>query len=315
MRARCVTAGHRCVRCHRRPLCLVALSIALALPPFGTSMAASAKARGCHKTHSCKSGGGGSSGTGGTTVPMTVQVDPNPLVETGASYVLSVTQVEASPSFAGDIVTVSSPQLSTTCGTFFFSLASPSGIITVPGSIQLTLDDEGNATTAMFGVSCAPGQDLIEADLDGAPYYTAVTTLSVEPPAVTTPGLFGYPTTSGTGTGGEVETGDSAFPASSDVYAIFDVETDPIYAEQIVDITSPQLVARCNGGASFAYANIFQTFGGINGAVLDNDGNAVFIFVGTACAAGSSLVTADVEAGTHPTYTTTFTVLPPQPTI
>jgi ribosomal protein L31 len=50
-------------------------------------------------------------------------------------------------------------------------------------------------------------------------------------------------------------------------------------------------------------------------ATIDDDGNAVFVFAGSSCAAGSSQVIVDVLAGIHPTYTTTFTVLPPQPTI
>jgi hypothetical protein len=44
---------------------------------------------------------------------------------------------------------------------------------------------------------------------------------------------------------------------------------------------------------------------------IDNDGNAVFVFEGTSCAAGSSVVIADVLAGTNPTYTTSFTVVAP----
>ena len=48
---------------------------------------------------------------------------------------------------------------------------------------------------------------------------------------------------------------------------------------------------------------------------LDDDGNAVFVFWGASCAATTSAVVADVLAGSHPTYTTTFTVLAPQPTI
>jgi hypothetical protein len=49
--------------------------------------------------------------------------------------------------------------------------------------------------------------------------------------------------------------------------------------------------------------------------VLDDDGNAVVVFSGVSCAAGSSQVMADVEAGSHPTDTTTFTVDAPVPTI
>jgi hypothetical protein len=50
-------------------------------------------------------------------------------------------------------------------------------------------------------------------------------------------------------------------------------------------------------------------------ASIDDDGNAVVLFAGSSGAAGPSVVTADVDAGTHPTYATTFTILPPEPTI
>ena len=50
-------------------------------------------------------------------------------------------------------------------------------------------------------------------------------------------------------------------------------------------------------------------------ATIDDDGNATFSFTGASCAAGPSAVIADVLAGSHPTYTSTYTILPPQPTI
>jgi hypothetical protein len=41
----------------------------------------------------------------------------------------------------------------------------------------------------------------------------------------------------------------------------------------------------------------------------------VVLFLGISCAAATSVVFGDVEAGDHPTYTTTFTVTAPEPTI
>jgi hypothetical protein len=84
-----------------------------------------------------------------------------------------------------------------------------------------------------------------------------------------------------------------------------------VYAEQPVEISSPQLQDRCGVGSQFAAFNLI----GPNEGLLDDDGNAVFLFLGASCAAGSSVVTADVLAGTHPTYTTTFNINPPQVTI
>src|ERR1700678_3625243 len=108
---------------HRRALRLVAIAIVVALPMLGASGVASAKpAKGCHKTHTCKSGGGSStgSGTGAAPAPITVQVDPTPLVETAQSEIVGTVQVETSPSFAGDAVNISSSQLGASCGGFEF---------------------------------------------------------------------------------------------------------------------------------------------------------------------------------------------------
>ena len=83
--------------------------------------------------------------------------------------------------------------------------------------------------------------DLIEADLDQAPYVTATTILNVEPPQVTTSGLAAYPNN-------ETETGNDTKSGDSDVYTVFYVDTSPVYAEQTVEISSPQLESRCGGG-------------------------------------------------------------------
>jgi hypothetical protein len=182
------------------------------------------------------------------------------------------------------------------------------------------LDDDGNATIYVFGSNCAPGSDVVEADLEAAPYYTALGTLVASPPVVTPPGVFGYPQTSGTVTTGEVETGDTTASGESDVYAVFYVETDPVYAEQTVELSSPELESRC--GEGWTLESFTSGEGEPTGivqaplpAVLDDDGNAAYIFTGLSCAAGTSDVIADVLAGDHTTYTTTFTIDAPQPTI
>jgi hypothetical protein len=299
------------------------MAVVISLPLLGMSGVASAKAaKGCHKTHTCKSGGGTSTGTGAgaNPAPITIQIDPNPLVETGESDVAFTVQVETSPSFAGDAVTVSSPQLFAACMSGGFDTVSGIGTDTYA---TLALDDDGNATVLVFGSNCAPGTSVIEASLDVAPYYTALGTLVAEPPVVTTPGVSGYPTTSGTVTTGEVETGDTTASGNSDVYAVFYVETSPVYAEQPVELGAPELTSRCgqfsdlasqsdpSGGVGTNESSVTPPATGI----LDDDGNAVFYFYGGSCAAGSSDVIADVMAGSHPTYTTTFNIVAPQPTI
>jgi hypothetical protein len=176
----------------------------------------------------------------------------------------------------------------------------------------VVLDDDGNVTVVVDGSDCSAGTDLIEADLTVAPYLTATTVLTVEPPQVSPEGVSAWPAN-------EVETGDTPGSGDSNVYTVFYVETSPVYAEQTVEISSPQLDSRCGDGWRWepgVGAPINQASDTIEATgTLDDDGNAVFVFKGASCAAGASTVTADVEAGSHPTYTTTFTVSPPTVTL
>jgi hypothetical protein len=265
----------------------------------------------------CKAGTGGAGGaTGGSTPNIIVNIDPNPLVETGTSEVHAIVQVETSSAFAGDPVFIYSQQLVNSCdpGSVEF-YSSASGVLSTPlgSSATVILDDDGNATVEVSGNDCAPGSSTFEADLVLAPYYTATTILVASPPVPTTAGVTGYPNP-------EVETGDTTGgphgPSGlSDVYAVFYVEDNPVYAEQPVEISSAQLQNRCGLGALWTAGN--GGTGGPTGATttLDDDGNAVFIFEGASCAAGDSTVIADVDAGTLDTFTTVYTINPPVPTI
>jgi hypothetical protein len=236
-----------------------------------------------------------------------VLVTPNPLVETGSSQINAVVQVEAIPSLAGASVNISSIQLQNTCvSVSFFSIAS--GTLRSANPITVKLDNEGNATVLLSGNECDPGNQVIEADLAATPFWSATTKLHVESPGDTTRGVFADPRT-------EVETGTSGEGGDSDVYAVFYAETYSVYAESKVEIEASELVDRCGGG-SWWYTNVSTYHDSLTAtAVLDDNGNAVFDFVGISCAAGTSTIIADVEAGLHPTYTNKFTVLNPKRTI
>jgi uncharacterized repeat protein (TIGR01451 family) len=264
-------------------------------------------------------GGGGGAGSsywipGAVNTSMTdpvgaamVNIAPGPAA--GGSQVHAVIQVETSPSFAGDAVNISSLQLENACGGVITFETLQGGSTTAPrdslDSITVNLDDDGNVTVVVDGFDCAPGNDLIEADLTGAPYLTATTVLDVEPPQVTPVGISATPAN-------EVETGNDATSGNSDVYTVFYVETDPAYAGQPVIISSPELEDRCSGGWRWEPASgttIDQTSGPTAATgLLDNDGNAVFVFKGASCAPGTSTVIADIDAGSHATYSTTYTI-------
>jgi hypothetical protein len=318
----------------RTALRLLALTVVLALPLIGLSGVASAKAApaksgsaqskaapNCVKHPNrakCLNGGTGSgSGSGAAPPLITVTASPNPVLETAESDVITMIQVETSPSFAGDDVNISSSQFLASCRAMTFN--GFSNFQTAGPDVSIPLDNDGNATIALFGGNCAPGTSVIEASLTVAPFYTALTTLQVSPPAVSPAGVSAYPNP-------EVEQGDVAGLPPSQVYAVFYVETDPVYAEQLVELDSNELDSSCTllwewgviGPGGTPELEVVGAGPGAHSepiAQLDNDGNAVFYFGGEGCAAGTWDVIADVLAGTDPTYVTTFTVDPPAPTI
>jgi hypothetical protein len=251
-----------------------------------------------------------------TTGDPSVTITPTTLTP-GGSQVHVVIEVETSPSYAGDTVTISSTQLQLACGGAILFETLQGGSTVAPttslNSISVLLDDDGNVTVVVDGYNCASGTDLIEADMAKAPYLTATTTLDVDPPQQVTPsGLSATPAN-------EVETGDSPTTGESDVYTVFYVESDPVYAEQPVEISSNQLENRCALGWLWEPGSgtaINQTSGPTTATgTLDDDGNATFVFKGASCAPGTSTITATVEAGTRPTYTTTYTIAAPAVTL
>ncbi len=234
------------------------------------------------------------------------------IVATSGAEVHVVLQIHTAPSFANDSILVQSSQLTFECASVVYETlqgGSTSSPRTSPNSITVILDSDGNADLTVDAVNCAPGSAIVEADLVAAPYYTATATLKIAPPGVMKPGLTVDPNP-------EVETGQTPATGESDVYAVFTVSANPVYAGQQVEISSAQLDDRCgqgwrwepNGGA--AVSGVPPAMGDAI-STLDDDGNAAFVFKGASCASGPSTIIADVLAGSHPTYTTTFKIKPP----
>jgi hypothetical protein len=259
-----------------------------------------------------------------------VTVSPNPAVETSTSNVDLVIQVETNPTFANDTVTISSTQLTAACpgaanNPAYATLegGTPLAPVAPLNSITVTLDNDGNATVTVDALNCRPGTDLVEADLNAPPFLTATTRLTLLPPQVTPRGIKGYPAN-------EVVTGDGGqgLYSASDLYSVFYVETNPVFAEQTVTIAADQLTERCGLGFSWYNSASFPAtvVAGANGSLgpgstgnvvsqaLDNDGNAAFIFTGASCAAGKSTIVAEV-LNNGPTYSTQYNILPPAVTI
>lgn len=110
---------------------------------------------------------------------------------------------------------------------------------------------------------------------------------------------------------------EGEFAISSSIADIVQVSCEAAYAEQPVTISSEELLNRCGGGLSWAEPpNAPATTGSSFTELLDNDGNATAVlWGGPSCAAGESLVTAELDIAPYTTVTTGFTVLPPAPSV
>jgi hypothetical protein len=344
----------------RRLVQLVALTVVVSMPMLGMAGVASAKPKNpvgsalwCQfhpkKAKSnplCAAISPGNPGGGGADPSLTIA--PNPLVETGQSEVDAVVEF-SDPSAADEPVTIDSSQLSASCagGITFQDLQgvtatpAPGSTLTpttVASQVTLVLDNEGNADAVVMGTDCAPGTDIFDGSTSGPPFATELATLTVDPPVPTAPGLTAAPPS-------EIETGDTALSGDSDVYAVFYVEGDPVWAEQEAEISDVQLESSCQGGwlwepgnqtliggatsgnisgnphnTGTAMPNLPTTSGDEPFTTIDDDGNSVFVFMGISCAASStqippgSIAIGDIAfnlVGSHPTVVGTFIVDPP----
>jgi len=326
---------------------LVVLTVVAAMPLFGLAGVASASnpvgsakwcanhpklAKTTYKAICAAStaggGGTGTGGTGGTPPNLIVSAAPDPVQEVGTSEADFIIQVEALAIFANQTVTISSQQLALDCTSVSWK-DSAGGSTAISASIgtgneptaPVTLDNDGNATVEVQAEDCAPGTNLIEADLTKAPFTTVTSELTLSPPTESYTAAGGPTVTAAPNP--EVETGDGGSgDAASQVYVNFLVEENPVYAEGLVDVTSEQLTARCGlgtpvwsstegdlgeGGTAIMSAGVTV---GVN-AELDNDGNADVTFEGLSCAPGPSLIDVELIGGSHDSFGTTFTISPP----
>jgi len=321
---------------------LVALTVVAAMPLFGLAGVASAaapvgSAKWCANhpklakttykaicaAATAGGGGTGTGGTGGTPPNLVVSAASDPVQEVGTSEADFIVQVEALAIFANQTVTISSQQLDLACSSVTWK-SSAGGATKISATIgtgigptaPVTLDNDGNATVEVQGENCAPGEDLVEADLTKAPFTTVTTELTLSPPAESFTAAGGPTVVAAPNP--EVETGDGGpGDAASQVYVNFLIEENPVYAEGVVDVESAQLTARCGLGTPVWSSTPGDLGTGgtglLNGvtAELDNDGNANVTFEGLSCAPGPSLVTVDLVGGTGDTFGTTFTISPP----
>jgi hypothetical protein len=172
--------------------------------------------------------------------------------------------------------------------------------------VSVALDADGNATVALLGgPGCEAGESLVSAHMEEAPFETFTTSFTVLPPTTTPPGLFALPAT-------QVEDA-----LSSGFATIVQAEFEN-GAEKTVRIGSEELYARCRVEPHLHWIGLDRSATDgpeVTGVPLDNDGNGFVIAIGDdSCAPGVSLIEGDLESKPFTTFTTPFTILPPQPT-
>ena len=222
-----------------------------------------------------------------------------------AGSIADVVQVSCEPVFAGQMVKISSEELYDRCGGHL-TWSAPYPYDPASGaSFSTQLDDAGNATAVLWaGPSCASGESLISVHLVEAPYTTSTTSFMVLPPAGSPPGVTATPA-------GEIENA-----TYGSVGTIVQVEFPTVDAEHRVDINAEQLYARCLVAPHLIWVGADAKVLGEGETVevkLDNDGNAFVVLLGAAsCASGDSEIEASLVEAPYTTYTTNFTIIPPQ---
>jgi len=226
-----------------------------------------------------------------------------------SSSIADVVEVECEPVYAEHTIRFSSNELYSRCQHHLtWSLPYPFAPQSGSGFV-VKLDNDGNATAVIWGgPGCAAGESLISAHMEQAPYLTVTTPFVVTAPHTTPPGVYALPSE-------EVENEET-----SSVATIVHVEFPPVYAEQPVNISAEQLYSRCHIPPKLLWigpgGERLEGGPSLDGLKLDNDGNAFVVLLGGgSCASGPSEIEASLETAPYTTYTTTFTILPPQPTL
>jgi len=259
-------------------------------------------------------------------------IHSNPsIVESGfgvatESSIADIITVECQPKFSQQTVTIDATQLFNQCqGRLRWTVPFPRVLTANIPQFTVTLDNDGNATAALFGgPSCASGKAQILASLNAPPFTTASTTFTVLPPRNTKHGVTANPST-------EVE--DAVF---SSVATVIQVEFPSVQAGKIVTIKSNELFGRCPfvpgaivppAASSLAWvgpnvvnpnvAAVIPTrvntpFANVR---LDNNGNAFVVVLGANCASGTSTITAELATVPYTTFVGHFTVNSPRPTV
>jgi hypothetical protein len=301
MRAR----GPRKAQPSRGPVRLLAASVAALAVAVAAMTSGAAQARPVRSTSASRSAAAGATCVV-HSLPSFVAQGELALTAMAADIV----EVECNPNVygTGSKIRITASQLFSRCKEkLTWYVPSPYEKVPNARGVTVALDADGNATVALVaGPECEAGESLVTAHMEEEPFESFTTSFTVLPPISTTPGVFALPAA-------QVEDA-----RSSAVATIIEAEF-PGGSEKKVRIASEELYQRCRRGKHLHWIRMDGTEAEevpeVTGVELDNNGNAFVIAIGdSSCAEGPSLIEADLESKPFTTFTTTFTVQPPQPT-
>ena len=199
---------------------------------------------------------------------------------------------------AGKQVSIEDRELDARCNKHLAWYAtSPESKITGVG-IKVTLDESGQATAVASGYGCNPGETLLAASLDSAPYSTVDTTFTVLPPSQGTPGVFALPER-------VVEGGNGT------VAAVVEVVFEPVFAQAPAELALSNLSNRCKHHLLWIFQGREKGGGKSIEVQLDNNGRAFAIVIGgPGCSRGESLIVAELVLAPYTQFTTALTIEP-----
>jgi hypothetical protein len=228
----------------------------------------------------------------------------------GYGSVADIVEVGCEPTFAGDMIEVSSDELYAHCNDQL-SWYSPYPYAETNGpSVTVKLDDDGNATVALRGGECSYGSVEIQSNMTwNPPFYTVEAPFVVEAPQPTPEGLSVMPSS-------QIE----IIPHAS-VATIVETSLETSLGqpgEKKVTLESAELFNRCQGAPDLVWigpnGKVTSGTRELAGVEVDADGNAYAIVLGgSECAAGESLIRALPEQAPFTILSGDFTVEAPQP--
>jgi IPT/TIG domain len=235
--------------------------------------------------------------------PRALRTLPDKFVELSTTgSVADVMEVSCESALAGSPVTLAANELRSRCHDHLSWVSPYPYESTSEPTMTLHLDVNATATVAVLGETCAAGESLVSAHLDGEPFYTASASFDVLAPAEA----------EGAGEGTVQVTPEAEVPnfAQKSIAVVASVAFAPLYSSEHVKISTNELYSDCGGNLVWVGpgASVVGTGTPSTEVQLDYDGRAFVVALAGECGTSEDLFAAHLEASPYTTTTADFVV-------